>query len=52
MLTKHGHRAIGRCRKCKSDIHKTDGKYCICPNCGKVEQKDVELYIYPSEVVK
>ena len=47
MLTKHGHKSLGKCRRCGSDVFKKDDQKCICPKCGEIKTNEINLNIYP-----
>jgi predicted RNA-binding Zn-ribbon protein involved in translation (DUF1610 family) len=43
---------IGKCRKCGIDLYlkKEEKKITKCPNCGPITSKDINHYIYPSNL--
>ena len=45
---------VGKCRKCGIDLYFKEGENKIkeCPNCGPITSKDINHYMYPSDLEK
>lgn len=43
---------IGKCRKCGIDLYLQENEKRIkeCPNCGCITSKDINHYVYPSQL--